>query len=515
MNGTVTDEQIAGSAAGATAAANGMIGWTNESMSVTGAHWDYGFPTVCLFLDAMAPDVAVSEFGYDNGAMYARAGLDGDEASSDSAYYFWMYFYRMINLSNSLLKASGSPADGSDIESLTVAQAASIGQALTYRALSYYYLSCIFEYRGTLSSENFSGLTVPWIGPETTELEARSNPRVTVDEMFNDHILKDLNAAVIYLDKYQRPTNAYVDASVAYGFLARANLWMGNYTEAAEAARNAINRDRGTMLTEAEWTNPQTGFNTLSTPSWMWGVDITSDDDCVKTGICNWVSYWSSEASFGYAGQNNGSSGKLCDARLYASIPDSDWRKKSWVDTDREKYDYQFLRGEDWLEDIYDFQNIKFRPGNGNTGNSAVAAVADFVLMRVEEMYLIEAEATAQANLAEGKALLETFAKTRDAEFESSASDFESFQKEVFKQAQIEFWGEGIIYFYYKRLNMPVMRGYVGTNHFAECRYNYPDGFVPDWTPQIPLSEVSTNIELAKQQNPSVSSMRSELWKEK
>lgn len=514
MNGTVTDEQILGSEQGAAAAANGMIGWTNESLSVTGAHWDFGFPTVALFLDAMAPDVAVADYSYDQGCLYIRAGLDGEESSSNSAYFFWMFFYRMINLSNSLLTTLGSPADGSDIESLSPAVAASVGQALTYRAMSYYYLSCVFEYRGTLTGENFRGLTVPYVGPETTELEARDNPRVPVDEMFNEHILKDLNNAVQYLAKYQRVSNAYVDASVAYGFLARANLWLGNYAEAAEAARAAINLDKGTMLTKAEWTNAQSAFNTLSTPSWMWGVDITSDDDCVATGICNWVSLFSAESTFGYAGQNFGASGKLCDARFYATIPDTDWRKMSWIDTDREKYEYQFLRDEEWLEAIPDYTQIKFRPGSGNTGNSSVGAVADFPLMRIEEMYLIEAEAKAHANLAEGKALLEAFAQTRDAEFASVASDFESFQKEVFKQAQIEFWSEGIIYFYYKRLNMPVMRGYEGTNHFAECRYNYPDGNVPDWTPQIPLSEINTNLALAKQQNPSVNSMRSELWRE-
>lgn len=514
MNGTVTDEQIAGSEQGAAAAANGMVGWTNESLSITGAHFDFGFPTVCLFLDAMAPDVAVADFGYDPGGLYVRAGLDGEESSSDSSYTFWMFFYRMINLSNSLLNTLGSPADGSDVESLSPAVAASVGQALTYRALSYYYLSCIFEYRGTLTSENFDGLTVPWVGPATTELEARNNPRVPADEMFNDHILPDLENAVLYLDGYSRVSNAYVDASVAYGFLARAHLWLGNYEEAAEAARAAINLDKGTMLTKAEWTNSQSAFNTLSTPSWMWGVDVTSDDDCVKTGICNWVSLWSAEASFGYAGQNFGASGKLCDARLYASIPDTDWRKMSWIDTDREKYEYQLLRDEEWLESIPDFTNIKFRPGNGNTGNASVGAVADFPLMRIEEMYLIEAEAKAMTAPAEGKALLEAFAQTRNADYTCAASDSEGIQNEVFKQAQIEFWGEGIIYFYYKRLNKPVLRGYEGTNHFAQCRYNYPDGYVPDWTPQIPLSEVNTNLALAKQQNPSVSSMRSELWKE-
>lgn len=513
MNGTVTDEQISGSEQGAAAAANGMLGWTNESMSVTDEHTDFGMPSICLLLDAIAPDVAVEDYGYDPTCLNLRVGYQLEETGY-FPIYAWYYFYKMINLSNSVLSALGSPADGSDIESLSPAIAASVGQALTYRAMSYYYLSSIFEYRGTLTGENYLGLTVPYVGPETTELESRDNPRVPFDEMFNEHILKDLNNAVLYMEKYARPSKAYVDAAVAYGILARANLWVGNYAEAAEAARKAIDLSGSSVLTEAEWTNPQSGFNTLSTSAWIWGVDITADDDCVKTGICNWVSMLAPEAVFGYAGQSNGSSAKLCDARLYASIPDTDWRKQTWVDADREKYAYKHNHDEEWLAEVPDLTGLKFRPGSGNTGNSAVGAVADFPLMRVEEMYLIEAEAKAHANLAEGKALLEAFAQTRDAEFASKASDIEAFQKEVFKQAQIEFWGEGIIYFYYKRLNMPTMRGYEGTNHFNQCRYNFPDGNCPAFSPQIPLDELNTNLALETQQNPSVVTMYPDLWVE-
>ncbi|MDE5637215.1 MAG: RagB/SusD family nutrient uptake outer membrane protein, partial [Alistipes sp.] len=362
-NGYVTNEQIANSDSGLDAATKAMISWMGESMTIYEEHWDFGFPAVCMAMDALTCDVAIEDYGYDNGCLYWRACLDLEDTGS-LPYFVWMYMYRMINLSNNVLLTMNTSGNGSDIESLSATARRAIGQSLAYRALSYLYLARVYEYKGSLSGA-YSGLTVPYIDQYTTESEARYNERLPHDEMYENVIVRDLTNALKYLDGYTREKKSQIDQSVVYGLLARTYLQMEKWTEAAEAARKAIDLSGARMLTEAEWTNTTTGFNSLSNTSWLWGVEVTSDDRTVKTGICNWVSMLAPEATFGYSGADSGRSAKLIDVNLYNKIPDTDCRKQSWLDPDRSKYNYKTNLNAAWLESVPAYTGIKLRPANG------------------------------------------------------------------------------------------------------------------------------------------------------
>ena len=512
MNGYVSSDQIAESPQGQEAAGRSVAAWLNESMSVYDEHWDFGYPSICVAMDALTCDVAVTEYGYDPGALNWRYSGAMLSDTGDLPYFEWMFFYRLIRLANSLLSSVNSPLDGSDVDALTTTESAVIGQMLAARAFAYLHLSQVYEYKGSVTGP-FEGLTVPYIGIETTESEARNNPRMPHDEMYNNVISHDLEIAAKYLEGYKRVDKTEIDQAVVYGLLTRTYLVMEQWDKAAEAASKAIALSSGaTMLTEEEWTNPSTGFNTMSTPSWMWAIHITSDDAVVQTGICNWTSFMATEFTGGYCGAQNNYSAKACDARLYAQIPDTDWRKKSWLDPNRNKYNYQLNRN---LNSAPDLSNIKFRPGSGDTGNYMVACVTDFPMMRIEEMYLALAEATAMAgNVSEGRSLLENFAKTRDTAYTCQASDAKGVQDECFHHRQIEFWGEGIIMFDYKRLDKPQFRGYPGTNHNVIMRFNSPNGTAPWTTLAIPYDETITNLVLAEQQNPFPINYRGAVWSE-
>lgn len=87
--------------------------------------------------------------------------------------------------------------------------------------------------------------------------------------------------------------------------------------------------------------------------------------------------------------------------------------------------------------------------------------------MRIEEMYFIEAEATAHLNPVEGRELIVDFMKNyRYSSYTTSASAYEDVIDEIFKQKRVEFWGEGIIFFDYKRLNKAVDRAYPSTRTY-------------------------------------------------
>ena len=136
------------------------------------------------------------------------------------------------------------------------------------------------------------------------------------------------------------------------------------------------------------------------------------------------------------------------------------------------------------------YTNVKFgsyQDVMGNTTNSQ-----DWPLMRVEEMYLIKAEAEAMGgNVAKAKTTLEDFVKTyRNPSYTCTASSPEAMQNEVWLQRRMELWGEGFALFDLLRLKKPVERK--GTNYEAIVQYNIPaESQILIY--RIPQSEMETN----------------------
>ena len=136
--------------------------------------------------------------------------------------------------------------------------------------------------------------------------------------------------------------------------------------------------------------------------------------------------------------------------------------------------------------------------------------------MRVEEMYFIEAEARAHENLGEGIRLLNEFMNGHRIvgggyDCTNMSSSVESFTNELMLQKRIEFWGEGIVMFDMKRLDMSSKRGYVGTNAPSSYRLNV-EGRAPYWNFVIIRSETQNNPVIATQNNPDPSGLV-EPWK--
>ena len=114
--------------------------------------------------------------------------------------------------------------------------------------------------------------------------------------------------------------------------------------------------------------------------------------------------------------------------------------------------------------------------------------------MRIEEMYFIEMEAKANLNFNEGAKLLKDFMTTyRYKSYNRTVSTYEDFVTEYMLQKRIEFWGEGILFFDYKRLNVGINRAYAGTNHPAVFRLTDTDGRSPQWNIVVTRAEFQSN----------------------
>ena len=256
----------------------------------------------------------------------------------------------------------------------------------------------------------------------------------------------------------------------------------------------AINEFGGAILSEAEWTNPSTGFNTKAS-SWMWGLFHSTDT--VINNLYQFPAHLAPEADFGYGPLTCPGVSKLS----YERLGNGDFRKRlikgpenSWENI----APVSLLTSEAEYNAFADYTFFKFRPGQGNRTEYKTAGAVALPLMRCEEMYFIEMEAKAHYSENEAWDLLFSFMANRDTNYICKVQDIVD---EIIFQKGIEFWGEGLIMFDMKRLDMGINTAFKDTNYDPNRRF-VSEGRVPWWTYCIPLSEIQVNTALKGLNNP-------------
>src|SRR5690554_1531591 len=127
-----------------------------------------------------------------------------------------------------------------------------------------------------------------------------------------------------------------------------------------------------------------------------------------------------------------------------------------------------------------------------------------WVIMRSEEMLLIEAEALAMSGDVDGAAiLLETFMKDyRDPSYTVSAGSAEQFQIEVWKQRRIELWGEGFSFFDILRLQKNIVRFNSSTTSNFPIAMRFNMAYNDPWLLlRIPQREINSNMGISETDN--------------
>lgn len=466
-----TDEQLTSSSKATEALLWAMPAFLNKydvlGQDPNAPGYDWGYGSIMHIRDVMTEDMPVVSSGYDHYSAWEGNYYIGPLYMSTQ--FIWNYFWKYVQTSNNIIVAL-------DPETADATQLGYLGVGYAFRAHAYLDMAQMFEFLendGTdavnPSGNNVLNLTVPIVKEDVTEESARNNPRVPRQEMF-DFILSDLDNAEQYITNLDRSAKTLPDLSVVYGLKARLYMWVADYPKAQEYARKAIDTSGATPMTRDQWLSTTNGFNDISVSSWLWGSQMQSEDDVVKTGILNWTSWSSNEAVFGYAaaGPYN-----MINAALYNKIADTDFRKLAWKAPAGSALEGQNTYCGSFGASLPDYASLKFRPAQGNGDVSTTGAASAYPLMRVEEMYLIEAEAAAHQNATQGRDLLNSFMQTyRDAKYNCTASSADAVVNEVVLQKRIELWGEGLTFFDVKRLDMSVTRGYSGTNFSDERRFN-------------------------------------------
>tara|TARA_R110002050_G_scaffold252370_3_gene390578 strand:- start:1227 stop:2744 length:1518 start_codon:yes stop_codon:yes gene_type:complete len=431
-----------------------------------GRHYDIGHKGIDVWTDMLCGDMALSTNTY---SWYAGTSnlVFTTNFSDDENEIMWNYLYRVLNTANLLIAQSG----GEDAVPEGDEAKAILGQSKALRAYGYFYLTQLFQREYDPNQE-----ILPFYTSDPTQT---SFAKVPASQIY-DLIVSDLTSAVVLLEDYNRPLKHYINKSVAQGLLAYTYAAMGNYPDAKTVSEQIVNTGGYSLLTAGELAYPGSGsgFSDVNSAAWMWGYDLTTD---IGLGLVSW---WGIVDLYSYSYAAAGDR-KAMDDALFAQIPDSDIRKSQFLD------------------DVTDTNHLmpinKFYAPN-RVVFSQNPMTTDYIYMRVEEFYLLSAEASAKTGD-------ETTAKTRLKELlnirmgtTAAAAAVDPLTGQalidfIYLQTRIEMWGEGKSYFAMKRNQATITRG---TNHAfqagATLIYN-ADNISPD----IPQSELNNNPAIISQ----------------
>jgi len=484
------EEVVANDPSKAEASVNAVFAQFNQYMpneDALGAerHNDFGYPSIMLFTDANGYDVVSDDNGYNwtgNSLDYS----DRDYTSYESQIV-WNDLYSIIRATNNVIGAIS--ADTEDPTSKYY-----LAQGLATRAFSYWVLAQLYQFNYVGHQQD---PCVPIITPENANEAAIDGvSRSTVQEVYT-LIQSDLDASIKLLKDASdagitRADKRYINLAVAYGLRARVNLTMQNWSEAAADATSAIENSTAVPAGIGDVSRP--AFWTVDEPNWMWGIIISETDDVVTSGIVNWISHMGS-LNYGYSWY---SKGKQINKSLYESINGSDVRKGWWLDENQTSPNLTEAEQAHMLQyGFAPYTQVKFAPYKNELKSSTNSN--DLPLMRIEEMYLIKAEAEAMSG-AGGVSTLESFVKTyRDPNYICEVSSPEDVQEEVFRHRRIELWGEGLNWFDVMRLNTGVDRRGGGYPNATMVFNIPPEDPLLLW--RIPEAEIQANPGLTEGDN--------------
>lgn len=413
-----------------------------------------GFMNWNLGMDLQANDIVLSNTSNWWADEYTFENLRQQTASYTAER--WYCYYKMVYKANQILDLIPAGATGQAL----VYKA----QALTYRALAYYYLVNIYQSSYMHGGQGAAGV------PMYLSTGDPTTGRTPVETIYT-RITSDLQEAVAAFETTEYDSHASftdIDGSVANMVLARVALTSGQYGIAATAAGNVIADGYALMDEEAYTTS---GFQEGTLSETIWAYDWAQATSLENSAFASWVSKTAIDS-----GSNKGI--YMCiDQQLYDQIPATDYRKANFAATAEGSYPA--------------YISAKF--------NSATYR-QDEVYMRLSEAYLLKAEAEARnQQYSAAQQTLFDLVSERDSAYTKSSKTGDALLNEIYVQSRIELWGEGHEWFTNKRFNKGVDRT-ASANHSHKVKIAAGKEF----TYQIPLSiEINSNPNIKdSDQNP-------------
>ena len=446
-------------------------------------HEENGLTAINLAADVMGEDHIMQAGGSGWFWYDYRYQVKGDYTNTAGRPYgVWNFFYTLIANANYVTAAEntmeGYPSDVKYV----------VGQAYAMRAFSYFMLAQ--WYARTLVGHE--GEPCVPIYTEPTDKNTQGKPRETVAAVYKQ-IDSDIAKAeeLLAATEHARNSKSHVTLAVAYGFHARIAQVEEKWADAKKYAELAIEAAKKEGLDIQELSQFK-GLNKVSANNVMWGVNIIADQTQQYASF-----YTHMDADLGKYGAN----ARMQITRdLYAKMGEKDARRAWW-------------NPEDSHNGSNGYQQEKFKFSSQATWEG------DYIFMRVEEMYLVKAEAECMlGDDAAAQATLAAYMKYRDPEYkcEKTGKDLGvttdiltgSLREEILIQRRIELWSEFGRIYDIRRTHQGFIRteeqGHPSSARSSSLMKATADPESYKWVMVIPQSEFdgNANMDDTKDQNP-------------
>lgn len=447
-------------------------GWSTTSNT----HQCFGISAYNLMAEVMGDDFIMGKSGSGWFWYDATYNVKGRYTSGGwRSYDLWNAYYTWISNANYIIAAEEGMTGSEDAKNYAV------GQAYAIRAYSYFMLAQSFArtYKG---HENEP--CVP-IYKEPTFVGTTGQPRSDVKTVYAQ-VNEDLAAAATRLKGLKQQNPTHMSYAVLKGIEARVALVEENWAKAESAAEEAIANSGKKILPVADFI----GLNDATKGNIMWAAQIISDQ---TGGYASFFAHMDPKVSYAK------NAPKQIALSLYNRIPETDARKAWWDPNHELNADY-----------YGGIQQVKF------AFSDASQWMGDYIWMRVEEMYLIAAEAECRLGKeAEAKAHLMTLMAQRDPSYTCNKTGTAlgaltntftgSLLEEILIQRRIELWGEAGRIYDIRRLRQGFKRdaadGWNSSAILANRPLQNPENYM--WVLTIPQAEFdgNENMDPEKDQN--------------
>ncbi|TRX72108.1 RagB/SusD family nutrient uptake outer membrane protein [Carboxylicivirga sp. M1479] len=364
------------------------------------------------------------------------------EASENSISGVWDKAYNVIANCNNIIQFieedDASKFSGNNYNYIK-------GEALAIRAMLHFDLIRMFN-APLISDPEFLG--IPYVDEFKIELTEQSTT-IEALSLVEDDLMKAYE--LLADDEVMNPSDdneSYRENHLNYyavvGLLARVHLYQQDYVNAALYADEVIQSAR------FKWMNPSDILGNLDFvfyPELIMGLYHT------KVGE-------TSRNYFAHTDANNPNE-LICSDR-----------SASWYEGDDIRFKY-------WFEVVSTMDGDKrfMTKYNRPKDDEEAKRYQDPVLplIKLSEMYLILAESKAKTNLVDGIRVINEMKTERRTSVLDEAIDEVTFMDELSREYEREFYGEGQLFFFYKRMNFPVLVGADGSNlPMDDAKYTLP-----------------------------------------
>ena len=406
-------------------------GW-NYLMETFNSYANPGYGAMLCANDAMGSDVVLNDkYGFKShnqfNAIYGKGGTNT---------LSWLLAYRVINDCNGVIEnidnAEGTQTDRNRIK----------GQALALRGFLYLHLASCYSFA---IDKDPDAVCAPIYTQSTDKtIASEGKPAASVSEVYSQSISDLEEALKLIPETYVRNSKHKIDNQVVLGILSRACLYARQWDK-AKTYSNQLLAKNNYLMSETEYKD---GFSDVSNKEWIWGHPQTSDQ---------------SNASYRFQYLDTTTPGIYyysfnVDPYFRDLFDEGDYRKKLlfWA-TDPganvESAAYVWMR----------YAKFRMRDLQG-----AEDGVSDILLMRVSEIYLINAEAKARLNDPDAVNKLNELKAARGAKKADIGLSQQNLLDAIWTERRKELWGEGFSLIDIIRNQQTVVR-----NAYPETKIDY------------------------------------------